>query len=390
MAGLKLTKEAVDRLPFPAKGQSLHWDSEIKGFGVLASAGGTKSWIIQYRTVGRQSRRMVIGRCNRLTADQARKQARQLLADVDLGKDPARDRSSIRSGATVQQLYDEWLAAEGVKSRPGTLKNRKSLWGKYIKPEFATKKVVEITTKEVRAFHKSIERPIAANRAYEFLRVLFSFAVAQEYRTDNPARGIEKNTETQRRRYLDVEQLERLNAAIDASPAQDSADVVRLLLLTGARIGEVFAMRWDQLDLKNRVWTKPAATTKQNREHRIPFSEPVAEILERRRHGRKSDWVFPARNSPTGHMTTIRSFWTSVCRKAEIEDFHRHDVRHTYASFLISRGQSLSVVGGMLGHSDQKTTSRYAHLLDDPLRQAASAVADLTTRKSSGAAKQAG
>lgn len=161
--------------------------------------------------------------------------------------------------------------------------------------------------------------------------------------------------------------------------------------MAGARFGEVAAMRWEQLDLDAGVWVKPAATTKQNKTHRVPLSPPVVTILVRRQDAAKAvqrpskgskldrgaregnPWVFPG-DGRDGHMTTIRIFWLAICKRAEIKGARVHDLRHTFASLLVSAGESLPVVGALLGHTQAKTTSRYAHLMDDSLRAAAERV----------------
>ncbi|MBY0431274.1 MAG: site-specific integrase, partial [Rhodospirillales bacterium] len=125
---------------------------------------------------------------------------------------------------------------------------------------------------------------------------------------------------------------------------------------------------------------------KQNRIHRVPLSPAAVAVLAKRqsaqqakqRKGELSPWVFPG-DGANGHMTTIRTFWAAVCRRAGIEGVRVHDVRHTFASLLVSSGESLPVVGALLGHTQAKTTSRYAHLQDEALRKAAARVASITT-----------
>ena len=140
-----------------------------------------------------------------------------------------------------------------------------------------------------------------------------------------------------------------------------------MLLLTGARRGEVQGARWDHFDLESGVWTKPGSTTKQKTVHRAPLSAPARQLLSdiRSNSDTRSEYVFPSRNS---HRVEVKRNWAAICRAAEIEDLRIHDLRHSYASLLASGGASLPVIGALLGHSQPATTARYAHLMDDPLR----------------------
>ena len=152
---------------------------------------------------------------------------------------------------------------------------------------------------------------------------------------------------------------------------QSAADAVRLLLLTGARRGETLAARWVDIDLVAGVWAKPASTTKQKQSHRIPLSDAACRLLTemRAKAGAGAYWLFPARQKP-GHRADIREAWDVLRQAANIPDVRTHDLRHTYASIIASQGDSLPVIGALLGHATPTTTARYAHLFDDPLRRA--------------------
>jgi integrase len=196
-------------------------------------------------------------------------------------------------------------------------------------------------------------------------------------RTENPAKGVERNTEERRYRYLSGDELRRLTDALVSHSSRAAANAVRLLLLTGARRSEVLSATWDQFDLCAGVWTKPSAHTKQKLEHCVPLSAPAGQLLaemrveaERQQQtNREPRFVFPAR-SGDDHMVDLKSSWAAICRAAKLDGVRLHDLRHTYASVLASAGLSLPVIGALLGHSQAATTQRYAHLLDDPLRAA--------------------
>ena len=252
---------------------------------------------------------------------------------------------------------------------------------KLILPVIGQLKVHDVRGDDIDRLHRDISRtrPIRANRVAQLLSKMFSLAVRWEYRSDNPVKGIHRNPEPKRTRYLSDDELKRLIAALASRPNQTSANVIRMLLLTGARRGEVLNARWDQFDLEAGVWTKPSAHTKQKKEHRVPLSALVMQLLSQMRNSAGSlPYVFPGR-VPGKPLKEIKGFWAGVCKEAKIEDCRIHDLRHTYASILASAGHSLPVIGALLGHTQPNTTARYSHLFDDPLREATEKVGSVVT-----------
>jgi integrase len=197
----------------------------------------------------------------------------------------------------------------------------------------------------------------------------------------NPVRGVERNPEAKRKRYLSGEELAALTTTLATYPDKQVANIIRLLLLTGSRSGEVMPMRWDDLDLTQGLWTKPGSTTKQKTDHTAPLSAPARQLLAeiRQQHTGKhkplGTYVFPSTNNDTGHTVTIEHAWAAICKVAGIENLHVHDLRHSFASQLASSGASLPLIGQLLGHSNAATTHRYTHLFQDPQRAAVEKVA---------------
>ena len=160
--------------------------------------------------------------------------------------------------------------------------------------------------------------------------------------------------------------------ALDDHSNQKAANAIRLQLLTGARIGEVLTSKWNDFDIDRGVWIKPSHHTKQKRTEHLPLSGAATALLTamQANDDTLSTYVFPGRRKDKP-MSDLKKFWRSVVKAADIEDYRIHDNRHTHASHLVSRGASLAVVGRLLGHTNPLTTQRYAHLADDPLRDAA-------------------
>jgi integrase len=212
---------------------------------------------------------------------------------------------------------------------------------------------------------------------------MFNLAIKPwRMRPDNPASGFTRNTENEREVFLTPDQIEKLAGIIDAHENQRAADVVRFILLTGARKGEARTARFEQFNLDLAIWTKRATNTKQKKMHRVPLSRAATAFVRNRKAAVPDgcEWLFPG-DVEGKPIEDIRRFWTDVQKKAGLDGVRIHDLRHTFASLLISGGASLPMVGKLLGHSQAKTTQRYAHLMDDPVRQSAEAVGEMLRPK---------
>jgi integrase len=217
--------------------------------------------------------------------------------------------------------------------------------------------------------------PYEANRTLETLRRLFNLGVKWGWTNRNPAIGIERNQETPRNDYLNPKQIEAIFAAL---PANTSSDVIRTLLLTGCRPSEAVRMTWTQVDLDGGVWTKPAAGTKQRRQHRVPLSPAALEVIKRQ--PQRGPLVFTRHDGTP--VAKVDKTWHKALRDAGVPYHRLYDCRHSVASMLASNGVSLQVVGAVLGHSVIATTQRYAHLYDEEVRKAVDIVAFPTRRQS--------
>ncbi len=198
---------------------------------------------------------------------------------------------------------------------------------------------------------------------------MFNLAIQWGWRLDNPIKGVEKYSEQKRYRWLNDEELQTLWAVLNSYINQSVANAIRLLLLTGSRRSEVLHATWDQFDLEKGIWTKPAHTTKQKRMEHLPLSPQTIELLKRMKGKADSEFLFPGR-TPGASLQDIKKAWHTIRTRAGLEGVRLHDLRHTHASHLVSSGLSLSVVGKLLGHTQASTTQRYAHLADEPLREA--------------------
>jgi integrase len=378
---LRLTDRTVKALPAPPASNRIYWDQAVRGFGVRVTKAGARAFVLDYR---RRSdalqRRITIGNFPDWSVGAARDEARRLKREIDGGADPLGEHHEARAAATVAELCDRFITDYLPRKRASTQNTYRLQIESEIRPALGRLKVAAVTFTDVDALHRRITkrgRPYRANRVIALTSRLFSLAVKWRMRSDNPCKGIERNTEYQRRRYLSADELTRLAAALDQLRDQQSANIIRLLLLTGARRGETLRARWADIDLAASTWSKPGSSTKQDAPHTAPLSAAACQLLTTIRQ--QSEWVFPDANG--GHRRDVKDAWAAACRTARIKGARLHDLRHTYASVLASAGLSLPVIGALLGHATPVTTARYAHLFDDPLRAATERASAIITGK---------
>lgn len=409
----RLTKRSVEAIKTAGR-DVLVWDTEIPGFGVKVTPRGARVYVLQYSRRDR-TKRVTIGRHGDggLTAEQARREAEILRGIIRDGGDPAEERERERAIPTMRALAERYMAEHAIpKKKPRSADSDKRLIDCHILPLLGDRQVSEINRAELRRFMQDVAsgrtrldqktglrgRRIvrggrgAANRVLTLLGKMFALAEDWGYRPagDNPARMVERFDESagrERARFLSDAQLGRLGEALAASDAVDPrhrmpANIIRLLLLTGARMGEIVGLRREYLDLGRGVVTLPAAAHKTGRKtgaKAIVLSAPARQLLvELVRDGLETGYLFPGPRPANGKEPQpyggLKRFWQAMRTAGKLGDTRIHDLRHTHASVGVTGGFSLLIVGKLIGHAQASTTERYAHLADDPLRQAADAV----------------
>jgi integrase len=376
-----LTKKSVETLPIPEVGEEIAWDAKLTGYGVRVSSKGRRTYFVQARTRAGRQVKMKLGVHGTVTAERAREIAAGELGKIAGGDDPAEEKRQAKAAETkrlaiptVAQLCDRYLAEHAeIHKRQISVRDDRAMIEKIIKPAIGSKRLPDVEKTDIEALHRNMrETPYRANRALALLSKMFTLAMSWKLCQDNPVKFVQRYDEQPRERYLSPAELGRLATALAAHPNQVTANAIRLLLLTGARRGEVLAMTWKQVDQEPGVWIKPAAFTKRNRLHRVPLSPGARGILEEMRRYRKDedDYIFPGRGKNDRPTVELKATWEAVMKAAGISGVRVHDLRHCYASLLINSGHSLPIIGALLGHTQAKTTQRYAHLADDPLREA--------------------
>jgi integrase len=382
----RITQKIISKLNPPAEGNRIHYDNEIPGFGVRITSAAVISFVLNYRIHGRE-RRYTIGRYPELTAMAARERALQLRGRILDGHDPLEERELDRSQPTVSQLAKQYLDEYAVThKRPTSLRNDRQMIEGIIAPRIGALRLKNVGKRDIQSLHASLKNtPYRANRVLSLLSKMFALAKDWEGMTENPTRGIPRFHEDRRERWLSADELGRFLEALNSYRDQTVANALRLLLLTGAKEGEVLKADWTQFDLKRGIWTKPSHHTKQKKIEHVPLSSAAIDLLRTMKSVTGTGPLFPGVSGKT--RVTLRRPWVQACKaagfceevtlkgKRRVITRYRpmvriHDLRHTYASHLVSAGTSLQIVGKLLGHTQPQTTARYAHVADEALRTA--------------------
>ncbi|MCP1764987.1 MULTISPECIES: site-specific integrase [Bradyrhizobium] len=387
----------------------IYWDTELKGFGLKITENGHRAWIVEYRPGaggrGVSKKRIVLGSASTLTAEKARRAAKDALANARVGDDPATARAEGRAAISVSDLADAFITDHvEAKRKDRTASTYRRLIDDFIKPKLGTARAADLTRAEVAKFHLSLRKTaVTANRAVAVLSAIYSFGDARGLVPEgtNPTKKIEKYKEESRERFLSVGEFQRLGAALrDAetrgirwepdptkktkhAPKPESRAVVvdqhavaaiRLLLLTGARLREILHLRWPDWDKQRGLLNLPDSKT--GKKSLVLNDAATAVLKDLPKLGRYVIAGESAGQKDERPRADLNRPWRAIRRRAGLEDVRLHDLRHSYAAVGAGQGLGLVQIGGLLGHSQPKTTARYAHLANAPLRAATNIIGE--------------
>lgn len=395
----KISKRTVD-LAKPQERDYFLWDTDLRGFGLKVTPKGNKVYIIQYRPLNADTtkapKRYTIGNHGPLTPDQARRTAQSLLADVRKGRDPMADKIAAKKELTVAQLCDLYLEEGCSTKKASTLSTDKGRIERHIKPLLGAKKISQVTRGDITRFLKDVVegktaldqrtgrfgRAVVtggrgtATRTVGLLGGIFTFAVNKDLVALNPVHGVKRFSDRKHERFLSEDELKKLGAALKKAENEDensaAISAIRLLVFTGCRKTEILSLKWDFIDWETGYLKLPESKTGAKL---IPLNPPAQEILSNIPRVEDSPFVFPAHRGE-GHYVGLPKAWRRIREKAGLSDVRLHDLRHTFASQGVGTGESLYVIGKVLGHKDSATTSRYAHLAKDPVKKASEKIAN--------------
>ena len=360
---------------------TVFWDRELAGFGVRVYPAGGKVYVAQARGPDRP-KRVTVGRHGVIHAEQARRRAASIIARIKAGEEPVPLPLAARAngGPTVADLAARYLEEHvAVRCKPRTEANVRFVLARHILPALGKLPLTAVERVQVVDLHRDLSAtPAMANLAVKTLSHMYRLAGDWGMIPEggNPCRDIEKYPGRRRERFLTDAEFARLGRTLDALEEEgripaSAALAIRLLMLTGCRKNEILSLRWENVDLDAGELRLGDGKTGARRVQLPPTAVRLLEALPRRPD---SPWVFPGRR-PDTRRSAIDAVWYLVRSESNLEDVRLHDLRHSFASRALALGETLPVIGKLLGHSDIETTARYAHLARDSVHEAAERVA---------------
>jgi integrase len=381
LSNIELTQKFCVDASIPERSAKTYRCSKVRGLALKVSPTGKKTFVFCYSNNGRE-RRTTIGEFGTWTLARAKKQVFDLRRSLDQGMDPLETKREARSAPTITMVWN-WYTKHFIGNLSESHKrDLASSWENAIIPFFgAHTKLRDLSKASIQAFVDKTANDrgdVSANRYHSYLRSVLGKAKNDGWIVDNPASGgIRRNPEYGRERHLSQEEFQNLSKAMEKKRGQTAADAIAIMMFTGARKTQVLKMKWDDLDLVAGVWIARPSSTKSRRPLRVQLNTVALDVLaNRQKDGEVDVFVFPGPSS-AGYLKDVRKTWNELRQEAKIDDCRLHDLRHTFASFLVSGGKSLELIGAMLGHSQMQTTKRYSHLKDAPLKEASESIANL-------------
>ena len=368
----RITKRSVDNVKADGA-DTVYWDGELTGFGLRVRRSGRKSYVVQTRIAGKLCW-FTIGPHGPLNPDQARARALEILASAKNGIDPrdadARREAEPSMADLGRRFLEEYVP---VHCKPSTREEYRRSVRLFVDPVIGELRVPEVQRKDIAALHHGLrDKPYQANRTLGVLSKMFSLAEVWGWRPDgsNPCRHVKRYKEHKRERFLSPEETERLGQVLREVEEEMPSAVAafRLLLLTGCRMSEIRDLRWDYV--KGDCIELPDAKTGGRV---VPLGPEARAVLSAIPRDEDNPWVIAGR-LPGSHLTDLQRPWRRIRKQAGLEDVRIHDLRHSFASRALALGESLTMIGKLLGHTQVQTTARYAHLARDSIQTAAARI----------------
>jgi integrase len=347
-------------------------DDEVRGFQVRIRK-GRAAYMLYYRASDGTQHRPKVAEYPSISPEVARGIAREMLANVHKGANPSAVRRRDRQAPTISELVDRYIQDYvSVHNRPSTKREIKRVLNAQVKPKLGAIKITSLTREDVARFHAGLKAtPYQANRALAYLSKMLSLAAGEwELRPDNPARGIRKFPEKARERFLSDEELRRVGTALAEAQQSKRASLgplhaIRLLALTGCRLGEILGLRWSDIDFATGVVR--LSETKTGRRTFKAAAITLA-LLSQLKVDATGSWVLSGMN-PSMPLTgnSVESAWKRIRKSAKLDDTRLHDFRHTVGTYAGHSGANAFMVRDLLGHKTLAMTNRYVGSEEDPL-----------------------
>jgi integrase len=365
----------LDKIQCPVgKAKVDYFDLSCRGLMVEVRPTGRKAFYFRYTNFRGVQRQIKLASTDDLSLDQTRKRVASIRNQIALGQDPFAIKMEAKQVPTFAQFIDEQYMPY-VKSYKRSWDTDVSLLKNHLLPRFGKRYLDEITRQDIVKMHAdrkaSGAAPGSANRLLIMMRYIFNLALKWEVQgiKANPCKGIPLMEENnQMERYLSVDEVEHLYLAVCKSENTMLKYIVPMLILTGARKREVLDAKWEDFDLGRRAWRIPIS--KSGKARHVPLSDGALNVLASMPRDMNCNWAFA--NPDTGKpYVSVFCAWNTARKSVGLSDVRMHDLRHSFASLLINSGRTLYEVQHILGHTQVKTTQRYAHLSQDTLLAAA-------------------
>lgn len=370
-----ITKRVVDTLSVEDR-DAVFWDRDLPGFGLRVYPSGLKQYVVQSRGPA-GSKRATLGRHGRISPEEARRQAAEAIDRIKRGEDPVPPPPEPE--ATMADLAERYMR-EYVPShcKPSSAEVYQRAIANHILPALGDMPVGQVGRQEVTELHYAMRgEPHAANAALKIVGKMLSLAMEWGLREhgSNPCRAVRKYRTRPRERFLTDEEYRRLGRAVDeledaGTVSRPAAAAIRLLVLTGCRRNEVLELRWDDID---RTAGELQLRDGKTGTRLVPLTPAVAGVLEDIPRVPDNPWVIVGQK-PGTRLVNINAPWLMARARAKLGGVRIHDLRHSWASRALALGESLSMIGKLLGHNRIDTTARYAHLARDTERASAARV----------------
>lgn len=372
---MNFSEQNITNLKIPKKGIAYYHDNQEKGLSLYITSNRIVTFFIR-KAVNGKNARIKIGRFPEITAEEAREKAKAIKILIAHGENPIQNK---QSNLTFGHIFQEYMEKYSKKEKQTWEEDERELRVHLF--HWIDRKASIITKKDVEELHRKISetRKHKANRVLARISSVYNKAIEWGHKLENPAKGIKKNKETARDRYLQKNEIKALLQSLKEETNTIIRDYVLISLLTGARQSNVCSMEWKYIDFHNKLWMIPQ--TKNGDSLYLPLTDKVIEILHLRKLDNEelgfshSKYVFPGKGK-TGHLVEPKKAWKKILERAGIEDLRLHDLRRTFGSIQAIQGSSLLVIGKSLGHRDSKSTEIYAKLSVDSVRESIDKLAD--------------
>ena len=383
MPSFKITKRFLDSAAIKEKPYDV-WDNEVKGLIVTIFSTGRKTFSFRYYDDDKKNQRIKIGIFGNITCETAREIAKGLAGDLAKGIDIKKQKETAKTHRKALTSFTDFFEKftknhRLVHHKPSTIKGGEYMVKLYILPFFGEKILEHILTTDILEFKEVLRKvPGSYNKCFVLLHKAFELSELWGFRqkNSNPCRGIQKYPENKKERFLNIEELKKLEDILEDEENLQLKSLyvlgaIRMIMYTGCRMNEILTLRWKDVYLEERYIHLVDSKTG---ERFVPLNTSAKKVLDRMEKKAGNPYIFCGGREGNHHVVNIEKAWQKIRNKANLNDVRIHDLRHSFASFALKQGLDLYQIAKLLGHKNIRTTTRYAHLAREDLIKASDLV----------------